>query len=191
MPGADKNDRWFDVLTGRKEPQGREELIFSELRSRIVDDAASDDYQLSELDLQRGKNALRAAAKSNDRTPVRPFLSGLAAGIVAAAFGATVLLSLPRDPDIPITKDLPPSLTPSISQEWASPEALSSSMTTLIDILSMSGIAFELESDGSQIILSFKTPAPVPAEVANWLNSNGVESLPATAYRLTVLTSAR
>jgi hypothetical protein len=191
MPGTDKNDLWFDVLTGQKEPQGREELIFSELRSRIVDDAASDDYQLSELDLQRGKNALRAAAKSNVRTPVKPFLSGLAAGIVAAAFGVSVLLGLPRDADIPITKDLPPGLTPSISQEWASPEALSSSVATLIDILSVAGIAFELESDGSQIVLSFKTPAPVPAQVANWLNSNGVESLPATTYRLTVVTSAR
>lgn len=191
MSGADKKDLWFDVLTGKKEPQDREELIFSELRSRIIDDAASDDYQLSELDLQRGKNALRAAAKSNSRTSVKPFLSGLAAGLVAAAFGVSVLLSVPRGPDVPITKDLPPGLTPSISQEWPSLDALSSSVPALIDILSMEGIAFELESDGSQIVLSFKTPAPVPAQVANWLNSNGLESLPATVYRLTVLSSTR
>jgi hypothetical protein len=190
MPSTDKDDRWFDVLTGRKDPQGREELIFSELRSRIVEDAAGDDYQLSELDLQRGKNALRSAAKSNLRTPMRPFLSGLAAGIAATAIGVTVLLSPIGDPGLPVTKDLPPDLTPSISREWPSPASLSSSVTALVDTLSTAGIAFELDSDGSQIVLSFKTPAPVPAPVASWLESNGIESLPATTYRLTVLSSA-
>ena len=187
MPETDRDDKWFDVLTGKEEPHGREELIFSELRRRIAEDADGDEYQLSELDLQRGKKALRAATESKVRTPIRPFLSGLAAGIAAAAVGVTMLLSLPGDPDIPVPKDLPPGLTPSISQEWPSPESLSVSVAALVDILSSERIAFELDSAGSQIVLSFKTPAPVPEQVANWLESNGMESLPATAYRLTVL----
>ena len=177
------SDDWYDVLTGKREPENREQEIFSALRSRIQQDAKPDaEHTLSELDLRRGQNRLRKAVQPNTSFSGNSFLSGIAAGIVAAGVSLGVYFQLADDPLV--DKGVPDSLTPVINLERNAPETFSPDLLELTSRLTQSGIDFELAADGGTLYLVFRTPAPVPAIVAEWFAANQMEAQAATRYEI-------
>ncbi|MEM8548374.1 MAG: hypothetical protein AAGF46_09460, partial [Pseudomonadota bacterium] len=165
------DDRWFDVLTGKAEAENRDERIVGELRERVLKDAADDAHQLSELDLQRGKRALRAATQAGGASQRPPFFLGVAAGVFAAAFGLTVLNT--QFDDGYVDKGLPDILAPTIEQTLPASVSVAE-LYALAALLAEAEVEHVLVLEGEATTLRFKSPAPVPKAIALQLERLGV-----------------
>ena len=182
MTDLDKDNDWYDVLTGERTPANREEQILAELRDRFRQEAADETHTLSESDLQRGLRDLRkAAAPPAAVKPRLPFLQGLAAGILATAIGMNVFLPGIDEVDTEVTKDVGDLLTPSLSQSL---NATDNPVAELVALLTEASIDFELIAEGETTTLTFRMPAPAPDSVAAWLAARNIEVLAATVYEL-------